>query len=274
VPAIPGGRIATPNEPGFPAPPPGAVVLAQEAGTRALGLAVEPGLVRVSVLGESGEGESGLRVALQFGSGYLITPKPCGAGCYQTELNGTPDSPVTVRIGAEAYRFVLPPPRAPDGTAIVQRADETWNALQTLVWHERLASSPTNALRTVYEAVAPHTLAYTIAGHSAAVIIGGTRWDRPTPTARWGKSEQNPQIRQPQPFWDEVTNARVLGSGRIGSHRVWRVSFFDPATPAWFEAWIDRATHRTLVLDMVAAAHFMHHVYGPFDAPLHVAPPT
>jgi len=272
--AIAGGQIATPNDPGFPAPPPGAVVLAQQAGSRALAIAVKPGVVRVSVLGTSGGGEGGLRVALQFGRGYLITPEPCGAGCYQTKVRGTPVSPVTVRIGGEAYRFSLPRLPAADGTAIVRRASESWNALRTLVWHERLASSPTNVLVTVYRAVAPHSLAYTIAGHSAAVIIGGTRWDRATPTAPWRKSEQNPPVRQPQPFWDRVTDAHVLGTAQLGRHRVWRVSFFDPSTPAWFEASIERATGRTLELDMIAASHFMHDVYGPFDAPLRVTPPT
>ena len=273
-PAIAGGQIATPNDPGFPAPPSGAMVLAQEAGSRALALAVKPGIVRVSVLGVTGGGESGLRVAFQFGSGYLLTPEPCGEGCYQTKVSGTPDSPVTVRIGGESYRFALPRLPAADATAIVRRATDTWNALRTLVWRERLASSPTNALHTVYRAVAPHSLAYTIAGHSAAVIVGGRRWDQPSPTAPWRPSEQNPPVRQPQPFWDEVTDAHVLGTARLGQHRVWRVSFFDPSTPAWFEASIDRATGRTLELDMIAASHFMHDVYGPFDAPLRLTPPT
>jgi hypothetical protein len=273
-PTIAGGQITAANNPGFPGPPPGAVVLAQEAGSRALALAVKPGIVRVSVLGVTGDGESGLRVALQFGSGYLLTPAPCGAGCYQTQVSGTPDSPVTVRIGGEAYRFRLPRLPAPNATAIVDRATDTWNALRTLVWHERLASSRTNVLYTEYRAVAPHSLAYTIAGHSATVIVGGRRWDRPSPTARWQASEQNPPVRQPQPFWYEVTDAYLLGTARVGSHRVWRVSFFDPATPAWFEASIDRATGRTLELDMIAASHFMHDVYGPFDAPLRLTPPT
>jgi hypothetical protein len=55
---------------------------------------------------------------------------------------------------------------------------------------------------------------------------------------------------------------------------VWDVSFFDPTTPAWFRARIDKATGHTLLLDMVAVAHFMHHVYGPFDAPIRLLPPT
>jgi hypothetical protein len=269
-----GGRIPTPNDPGFPSPPPGAVVLAQEAGTRALALAYKPGLVRVSVLDPAGGGESGLRVALQFGRGYLMTPDACGPGCYQAEVAGVPDSPVTVRLGGEAYRFDLPRLPAADGSALVSKATDTWNALQTLVWRERLASSPTNVLHTVYRAVAPHSLAYSIAGRSSAVIIGRTRWDRPTPTSRWEKSTQDPPLRQPQPFWNVVTDAHVLGMAKAGSQRVTRVSFFDPSTPAWFEAAIDRRTGRTLELEMTAASHFMHDVYGPFDAPIELQAPA
>lgn len=269
-----GGRIPTPNDPGFPSPPPGAVVLAQEAGNRALGLAYKPGLVRVSVLDAAGGGESGLRVALQFGRGYLMTPSPCGPGCYQAEVAGVPDSPVTVRLGGDSYRFDLPPLPAADGTAIVSRATDTWNALRTLVWRERLASSPTNVLHTVYRAVAPHSLAYSIVGHSSAVIIDGQRWDRTTPTSQWVRSSQSPPLRQPQPFWDEVADAHVLGTAKLGSRGVTRVSFFDPTTPAWFEAAIDRRTGRTLDLHMIAASHFMHDVYGPFDAPIELHAPA
>lgn len=274
TPALRGGRIATPGEPTFPSPPPNAVVLAQQAGSRALALAVKPGLVRVSVLGATGGGEAGLRVALQFGRGYLMTPDPCGDGCYQLGVRGTPDSPVTVTIGGDAYRFDLPRLPLADGTADVRRAAAVWNALSTLVWSESLASSPTNVLHTVYRAVAPHSLAYTIAGGSAAVIIGGRRWDRSSPTGPWRSSAQEPPVRQPQPFWRTATNAYVLGEAKTGSHRVFRVSFFDPVTPAWFQASIDRASGRTLELEMTAASHFMHDVYGPFDAPLRLTPPT
>jgi hypothetical protein len=272
--ALRGGRIATPDDPAFPSPPPGAVVLAQEAATRALAIAYKPGLMRVSVLDAAGDGESGLRVALQFGRGYLMTPDACGPGCYQAEVAGVPDSPVTVRLGGEAYRFDLPQLPAADGSVLVSKATDTWNALQTLVWRERLASSPTNVLHTVYRAVTPHSLAYSIAGHSSAVIIGGTRWDRPTPTSPWEKSTQDPPLRQPQPFWNEATDAHVLGTAKVRSQRVTRVSFFDPSTPAWFEAAIDRRTGRTLELDMTAASHFMHDVYGPFDAPIELQPPA
>jgi hypothetical protein len=155
----------------------------------------------------------------------------------------------------------------------MSRATRVWRDLRTLVWHERLAASPTDALYTVYRAVAPDQLAYTISRRSSTIIIGTKRWDRPTPTAAWVESPQEPPIHQPQPFWASVSNARVLGEETVDGKPVWVVSFFDPVTPAWFEARVEKSTGRTLVLDMTAAAHFMHHLYGPFDAPFELHPP-
>ena len=51
------------------------------------------------------------------------------------------------------------------------------------------------------------------------------------------------------------------------------LSFYDPQTPAFFTIAIERATLRTLDLHMIAAAHFMHHRYTGFDAPVTIAPP-
>jgi hypothetical protein len=272
-PTIAGGRIATPDDPHFPSPPPGAVVLSTEAGNRALALAVMPGLVRVSVLSPVGPGVAGLRVSLRFGRGRQVAANPCGPGCYQSTVEGTPDSPVSVTLNGKAYRFELPKLPARDASAIVARAASTWNALHTLVWHERLASDPTTVLVSVYRAVAPDELEYTIAGASGAVIIGGTRWDRSAPRAPWHMSIQAPPVRQPQPFWQEAFDARLVGTGRVHGRPVWNVTFFDPATPSWFKAVIDQKTYRTLVLDMTAASHFMHDVYGPFNTSIRLHAP-
>ncbi len=270
---VAGGRIRTPDDPAFPSPPGGAVVLAREAGANALGLAVAPTLVRVSVVDPNGDGVAHLRVAVALGTGPFRPAGACGAGCYQ--LPARPRSTrVTVRLGAARYAFALPRLPARGAGPIVARAAATWNALRTLVWHERLASDPTHALTIVYRAQAPDALAYTIAGASSSVIIDGTRWDRPGPGAPWQRSPQNPPVRQPQPYWQSAVDAYVLGAGTVGGRRVWRVSFFDPLSPAWFEASVDRRTYRTLELTMIAAAHFMHDRYGPFDRPFRLLPPT
>src|SRR5580700_7582921 len=72
APEVAGGRVATPTQPGFPSPPPGAIVLGREAGSDALGLALVPGrtddLVRVSVVSAAGPGAAGLQVSVAFGA--------------------------------------------------------------------------------------------------------------------------------------------------------------------------------------------------------------
>lgn len=271
-PAVSGGRISTPNDQTFPSPPPGALVLAREDVTRDVAVAVERGLVRVSVVGGDGNGVRGLDVSVETG-GAARRAAACGPGCYQARI-ARPASPLTVRYSGRAFVFTFPALPAPSASAIVRHAVATWNALHTLVWHEALGSSPTDVIHTVYRAVAPDRLSYTIRGLSAAVIIGGSRWDRATPTSPWQRSIQDPPIRQPQPFWHGFVDAHVLGSTTFAGQPVWRVSFFDPSTPSWFDTLIDKRSYRTLKLDMIAAAHFMHHVYGPFDAPVQVVPPT
>ncbi len=272
---IEGGRIPTPTTPGYPSPPPGAVVFAREADTNVLGLAVVPGgarpLTRVSVVNGQGGGQTGLSVSA---AGTAL--EPCGPGCYQGHvparlLRGK----VEVSLGGRTYPIELPSTLdLRSGAATMTRATKVWRALQTLVWHERLAASPTDALYTVYRAVAPDQLSYTISRRSSTIIIGTKRWDRPTPTAKWVESAQVPPIRQPVPFWAAVVNARILGEGVVSGKPVSIISFFDPVTPAWFEARVENSSGRTIVLDMTAVAHFMHHVYGPFDAPFELHPPT
>ena len=276
---IEGGGIPTPTSPGYPSPPPGAVVLAREAGTRALALAVVPdsptSLVRVSVLDGQGAGETGLDVAIRAGGKTTELPG-CAPGCYQAHVeSSTLSGRVAVVLDNASFEFTLPDSLdLEDGTATMARATSVWRKLKSLVWHERLASSATDALYTVYKVVAPDRLAYTIRGESSAIIIGTKRWDRTQGAARWVESPQLPPIHQPAPFWASVSDARVLGSGSAGGRSVWIVSFFDGLTPAWFEAEVEKSTGRTIVLEMIAVAHFMHHVYGPFDAPIQVTPPA
>ena len=60
-PAIEGGRIPTPDDPDFPSPPPGAIVLAREAGDRALALARRcPGSCASRCSAPAGPGAAGL----------------------------------------------------------------------------------------------------------------------------------------------------------------------------------------------------------------------
>jgi copper transport protein len=257
------------------------VVYAGQDDQLAVGVAVTPKGgdavgVRATVIGFKGPAAG---LDLRFGVDDRSTPaRACGAGCYEATVpvSGKPRS-FTVRIGSPAatLRFAAPAEwPAPDGLEIVRQAERAISGLHSLVVHSRLASDANHEVTTVYKMVAPDRIAYRNIGGGESVIIGTRRWDK-APGAGWVKSQQLPPLQQPAPFWGpNVTDAHVLRTAHVDGRSVWVVSFADPSTPAWFTAWIDRSTQRTLRLDMVAVAHFMHDRDGPFNAPISVDAPV
>jgi hypothetical protein len=259
----------------FPAPPRDAVVFSRQDGSDVLALAVVPGrrlLLQASVVGGQGAGIDGLKIAFRVGSN-VSTGQPCGAGCYRasTSQTGAPtDVVVKVTRPSRTTTWTVQMPRPwppPDSSALVARATHAYRSLRTFVIHDRLASGPKYAARTVWTIVAPDRLRYQVANGPAAVIIGNRRWDK-LPGAGWQESEQTP-IQQPTPFWTSWTDAHVLETTRSA----WRVSFFDPKAHAWFELVIAKRSLRTLETRMNTTAHFMHEVFGRFNEPLKIKPP-
>jgi len=243
---------------GFPAPPPGAVVLAREDGPDALAVAVLPGRVQVSVVGGQGRGVDRLPVTI---GGVQATG--CGPGCY--EAPAAP--PLEIRVGSTAWRVDIPA-HAPPAGRIVARAARAWRSLRSLAFTDRLGSDATHVVYSTWRAAAPDRLAYRVKNGYAAVVIGGRRWDR-APGGKWIESPQTARLRQPLPVWQSATDARVLAD----TGTAWRVSFYDPRTPAWFEILVEKRTFRTFDLRMTTTAHFMHETYGSFDsAPAITAP--
>src|SRR3954453_13295870 len=263
------------SEPAFPAPPKGAVVFSRTAGDEVVALGVVPGkhlLFQASVLGGQGQGMEGLDVAFGLGA-RTLKGNPCGPGCYRAkapsskvpeaiELRITGKKPVT-------WRLPLPRPWPPrDGSAIVARATKTFRRLKTLTTDDALSPGLGRTLHTRWVVAAPNRLTYQVRGGPSAVIIGNTRWDRVAPGEPWVKSVQSP-IRQPTQFWVTWRNAHVIEE----TPNAWRITFFDPKTPGWYEIRVAKGTRRTLDMQMRAAAHFMRQTYGNFNAPVHIAPP-
>lgn len=287
--AAPTARQASlPAGPAVPRSPRGAVVLAREDGDLAVGLALQTVgrrlVLTTSVLGPDGGAFNGLSVGYRLRpAAGLAADKPaeaCAPGCYRAtiaaprrlrlltlELSGGGRPPARLR-----FRLPTPWP-PPDASELVRRAARSYRALRTLVIHERPASSPRNAVVTTYAIAAPDRLSYRIRGGGQAIIIGGRRWDRTSPRGRWIASTQTP-LTQPTPFWGgRFYDARLVGRSRLNGRTAALVTLFDPQIPGWFTLAIDPATARTLELRMVAAAHFMHHRYGPFNAPVRIRPP-
>ena len=261
-----------------PRPPKNALVLAGESGERAVALAVGPGqrpMLTATVMASSGRPLSGLRLSFLFGR-QVVPAGLCGPGCYR----GRPAQASLARriearpSGSKAVVFTLPvSPRS--GTAILAQANRVFRRLRTLVYVESLRSEPRGGILTTWKMAAPSTLSYQIRGGASAVVIGRRRWDQARPGGRWERGAQNPPLRVPLPPWGSpTTNAYVLGSARVHGRPAWIVSFANPTIPAWFTAWIDRQTYRTLQLRMTAAAHFMFHRYSAFNEPLRIRPPS
>jgi hypothetical protein len=264
--------VSAPAGPAFPSPPSGAVVFSREDGPDALALAVVPGkrpVGQVSVVGGQGRGVDGLSVSL--GS---TRATPCGPGCYRATLPSAHPRSVDVRIrgGDASMRWAVPMPATwppPDASNLVARAGNVWRSLHSLAFFDRLGSDAAHVVVSHWVAVAPDRLAYRIPGGPSAVIVGGKRWDK-MPGSRWIESPQSLPVRQPVPVWQSATDAHVVGE----TAKAWRVTFFDPRTPAWFDIAVDKGTLRTTDLRMITTAHFMHERYGSFDAPLAIIPPA
>jgi hypothetical protein len=232
-------------------------------------------------VGGEGTGVTGLRVSFGVTSRARtarVSATACGAGCYRADAP-LPSRPLEVHVRVArprrttTWNVKLPKTWPPAGAgALVARATRVWKSLHTLSYVDRLGSDPTHVVVAHWQVVAPDRLAYQIEKGSQAIIVGLRRWDRPAAEGTWQESSAV-RLHQPEPFWVSATDAHVLGRGTFAGHPIWQVSFYDPRTPAWFLVAIDRKTLRTLDLHMIATAHFMHDTYGPFDAPIKIAPP-
>jgi len=272
-----GSSVATGPAPGAaqgvpPPPPAGSTVLAEEAGSYGVALAAQPRRVTAIVLSPSGGAASGLTVRFRVG-GRALAATPCGPGCYRAAVQARPRL-VEVLFGKQRASFRLPAASRP-ATATVSRATHVFRSLRSLVYVESLSSDPTHRLVTTWTLGAPDRVAYRIHGGASAVVIGKRRWDRTAPGQRWVRSSQVPPLQVPTPTWGSgVSNAQLLGTARLAGRPVWVVSFVNSSIPAFFTAWVDRQSYRTLQLRMTAAAHFMFHRYTEFDRPVSIKPPV
>jgi hypothetical protein len=256
----------------FPAPPAGAVVFSREAGPDALALGIVPlgrrVLVQASVVGPDAVGVSGLATRLTV-NGASADGVACGAGCYRATLPAS-GRPRVVEVSSKgklttSWRVMLPrawPPAS--ASEMIAESRRVWRALRSLSFTDRLASDPEHVVTSSWRAQAPNRLAYQIVRGYSAVIVGNHRWDKP-PGGRWKGSPQLP-LTQPTPPWTTATNAYILGATKVRGRPALRVSFYDPETPGWFTVVLERKTLRTLELHMITTAHFMHEVYGAFNA--------
>ncbi|HEX3805314.1 MAG TPA: copper resistance protein CopC [Gaiellaceae bacterium] len=236
-------------------PPRDAVVDARELGSLAVAVAREPRRTTVTLLDQDGTGANGRTV--------LVDDRPtltCGAGCYRAA--SPPAGPLRIDVDGTTLTFDIPS-HAPDASALLAKVTRAYRSSKTIVFDEKLASSPTDSETTRFTVRAPHTLTYQTKNGPQAVVIGGKRWDRDTPTGRWVESAQTP-LDVTEPYWSNPTNVHEIAPGVL--------TFLDRTIPAWFHVTI--ANGRPSVQHMTAAAHFMVDRYVGFDRPVTVSPPV
>ncbi len=260
-----------------PAAPTRSVTFARQSGALAVALAVrpvEPLRLVATVIGPSGRGVDGLDVELlaaNAGHSATASARPCGHGCYAASLHVSQPRVFKVEIGrSRAVAFPVtgawPPP---SGTTFLRRATSAFRGLRSAVYQEHLASRPGNAIDTRWKVRAPNRVAYQIRGGAGGIVIGGTRWDRPVPGAKWRRSATT-RLQQPFPPWGtRAVDARVL---RETGSRV-TLSWLDPGVPAWFTGTFDRTTALPRELRMTASAHFMRQRYVAYNRPVGIEPP-
>jgi hypothetical protein len=262
---------AEPRTAGPKLPPRGGLVLARESGRLGVALSARPVAGRgveltVTLLGPDGDGVSGRQVSV-VAQGRRAVAAPCGAGCYAASLPSAARR-VVVLVAGRPVPFELPERTLP-AAVLVRRVDSAIRRARSLVIDERLASSPTHAIRARFEIAAPNRLTYRIAGGAQAVVIGGRRWDHASAREQWVRSSQTP-LRLPAPTWTAVRDARLVAADR----RAFTVTFLDPTIPAWFTVRADRRTFRPAEVRMVAAGHFMRDRYSRYDVPIRIRPPS
>ena len=252
--------VAAPSGPP-PLPARQMVVQAREDGENAVALALHAPGAEVVVLGPDGNGVNGLSVKIAG-----VKTGSCGAGCYGAFVPAA--RKMTVSVDGRKLVFGVPAKLRP-AAAIVARATRAFRRLRSVEYVERLASSPRNRVVADFTLERPDRLEYRIRGGASGIIIGRRRWDL-FPGGKWQASSQEPTP-QPEPIWaGHVTNAYVLSS----TPKTYVVSFLKPIGPAWFTLVLDRRTMLPRTLRMTAAAHFMHHRYGDFNAAPRIKPPV
>jgi hypothetical protein len=243
--------VVAPGPP--PLPPAAAVVDARQLGSLAVAVARVPGEATVTILASDGTGASGRAVRIDGAPAAA-----CGAGCYWAPAGV---GPLRVSVGERTLVFNTPS-TAPDGRAALARVTQAYRASKTIVFDERLASTPANVQTTRFTVVAPDRLSYLTRGGPAAIVIGTRRWDRVTVRGAWLPSQQT-LLSVTQPYWRSSRNVHLVAPGVL--------TFLDPTIPAVFRLDIEGAQLKRL--RMTAAAHFMVDRYSAFNGPASVSPP-
>lgn len=285
------GAAPTPGASGraVPVTRPGELTLGGHVGPVLLGITLDPGTpgenrLTVYVLPLEGSGAA-VPIGLSV-DGKRVTVNGCGATCRRAEVALGGGERVTVGVGAftsplgrfagGSTVFDIPDLPAPDGAALLDKAQRVMHALRTFRLDETLNSGLATVVST-YSFEAPDRLQIKT-GDTQSVLIGGTRYLKQGANAPWQVQSGGPSVPVPSFIWDSFKpyiDPRVIGTARVGDLRATIVAFAGTITGSriWFRLWVD-ARGYVLQAQMRAVGHFMDHTYFDFDSPISITAPA
>lgn len=297
-----GGQPGATAPPATPQPPvtngrpaAGDLTLARPAGQVLVGLTVRPAqpgpndllIYLIPIEGEEAAGP--LEVTLTV-AGQPVSPERCGAPCRRAtaELRGGETVQVTVEgpsgsVTGGTAAFPLPSLPVADGQALFDQAQQRMHQLDTVAIVERFsidetfpaAGDPTEAN---YAFRAPDRMRVVTGAGAETVIVGTTRYRRNAPDAPWESERGLQPLQAPGYTWDAFlppVAPSIVGTERVDGQPTTIVAFAGRGDniPVWFRLWVD-ADGLVRRATMHAQAHFMHHRYHSFNAPITITPPA
>lgn len=267
-------------------PESGDLTLGGSAGQVLVGLTIRPALpgsneTLVYLLPLEGEAAAaGLSATIKVDEGPGIQMEDCGATCRRGELELAGGEEISVQVGGSVGGtavFRLPELPAPDGTALLRRAQKRIHELRSYRENEILSSGLAH-VRSSYAFVAPDRARIDVDGGSSSVFIGSTRYLRSAPDGTWDVTSGAPPLSVPLFVWDSFRpwmDARVMGMEKTKGEETTVISFFGSAgnTPAWFKLWV-APDGLVLRAEMRAQGHFMDERYFDFDGAIAIRPPS
>lgn len=280
-------------------PEAGDLTLAWPAGQVLVGLTVrpaEPGPNDLLVFLLPLEGEEAaepLEVTLDVG-GEPVATQRCGPSCRQATATlgggetvgvtvaGTPAGSSVAEAGGTTA-FTLPQLPAADGGELLTQAHERMHQLDTVAIVEKFSIDdtfppPGDRTEADYEYQAPDRMRVVTGAGAETLHVASVRYRRDTSEEPWDVERSARSFESPGYAWDYFLPAvapTIIGSEDIDGQPTQIVAFAGRSDniPVWFRLWVD-ADGLVRQATMHAQAHFMHHSFHSFDAPIAITPPA
>jgi copper transport protein len=276
--------LAAAERPNPALPLPGDVTLGSHAGQVLVGLSLRPGTpgrndILVYLQPPDGEAAAAsLPVSLSINE-WTATLPGCGPACRSVNADLRGGESINVEVGGKdggVARFTVPSLPAHSGSEVLVAADRRMQQLRTYQLTETLRPSE-NPVIANYTYEEPDRMHLTASTGFERIIVGLAAYSHDRPGTPWDYQQLPEPIAADRYIWDygSPSTIRVVGDEVIDGVPSRVVSFYERTSglPIWFRLWVG-PDNLVRGADMMAPSHFMNDLFGGFDQPVQIAPPT